>query len=91
MSCFTTFYYREDIWSLEKLWRTLCDFPKYSIHVQKSMVMATMRLHNFIKISNFSDADFAEVIIEPEINNTDWEHDLDDMEVAEEADREHMT
>jgi len=53
--------------------------------------MATMRLHNFIKISNFSDADFAEVIIEPEINNTDWEHDLDDMEVAEEADREHMT
>jgi len=33
--------------------------------------MATMGLHNFNKISNFSDADFAEVMIEPEVNNTD--------------------
>ncbi|XP_020872958.1 putative nuclease HARBI1 [Arabidopsis lyrata subsp. lyrata] len=41
----------------KKKWRILTDFPRYSIHVQKRVVMATMGLHNFIKISNFSDAD----------------------------------
>ena len=37
--------------------------------------MATMRLFNFIKISNFADADFAEVMIETKINNTNSEND----------------
>ncbi|CAH2047015.1 unnamed protein product [Thlaspi arvense] len=30
----------------------------YGVNVQKRVVMATMGLHNYIKISNFSDADF---------------------------------
>ena len=42
--------------------------------------MTTMRLHNFIKISNFADADFAEVMIETGINDTNSENDLDDKE-----------
>ena len=50
----------------EKKRRILYDFPRYSIHVQKRVVMATVGLHKFIKISKFLDADFAEVMIEPE-------------------------
>ena len=42
--------------------------------------MATMGLHNFIKISNFADADFAELMIETGINDTNSENDLDDTE-----------
>ena len=48
----------------KKKWRILCDFPRYSINIQQRVVMATMGLQNFIKISNFSDTDFAEVMAE---------------------------
>ena len=48
----------------KKKWRILFDFPRYSIDIQKWVIMDTMGLHNFIKISNFSDAYFAEVITE---------------------------
>lgn len=54
------------------------------------MVMATIGLHNFIKISNFSDADFAEVMIEIGIQNNDRELHLDDMEANEAADRDYI-
>jgi len=50
----------------EKKRRILYDFPRYSIHVQKRVVMVTMGLHKFIKISKILDADFVEVMIEPE-------------------------
>ena len=42
--------------------------------------MRTMGLHNFIKISNFADADFAEVMIETGIKDTNSENNLDDTE-----------
>ena len=64
----------------KKKWRILSDFPRYDIDIQKRVIMATMRLHNFIKISNFADADFAEVMIETRINDTNSENDLDDTE-----------
>ena len=50
----------------EKKRRILYDFPRYSTHVQKRVVMVTMGLHKFIKISKILDADFVEVMIEPE-------------------------
>ncbi|VVB11454.1 unnamed protein product [Arabis nemorensis] len=50
-----------------------------------------MGLHNFIKISNFSDADFAEVMTETGRNNTDDEPVSADMEASEIADGEYMT
>ena len=55
------------------------------------MVIATVGLHNFIRISNFSDADFADVMTEANINNIDFDHDLDDIEATDIADGEHMT
>lgn len=64
----------------KKKWRILSDFPRYDIDIQKRVIMATMGLHNFIKISNFADADFAEVMIETGINDTNSENDLDDKE-----------
>ena len=39
-----------------------------------------MGLHNFIKISNFTDADFVEVMIETGINDANSENNLDDTE-----------
>ncbi|KAL1217962.1 hypothetical protein V5N11_001853 [Cardamine amara subsp. amara] len=78
----------------KKKWRIFSGFSRYNIHVQKRVIMATMRLHNFIKISNFSDAHFAEVMTETRINNTNREPDLDDMEAADVedgVDREYMT
>ena len=57
--------------------------------------MATMGLLNFIKISNFSDADFAEVMAETWGFNTqaetDFHTDLDDVETIEMTDGGHMT
>ena len=70
----------------KKKWIILCDFPRYSIQVQKRMVMTTMGLHNFFKISNF-----LEVMTEARINNTDWEPEINDMEANEVADGEFMT
>lgn len=57
--------------------------------------MATMGLHNFIKISKFPDADFAEVMSETWGFNTHGEADfhtnLDDVETIEVPDWRHMT
>jgi len=39
-------------------------------------IMATMRLHKFIWISNFSDDDFAEVMGKTESTDTNSETDL---------------
>jgi len=74
----------------KKKWRIFYDFPRCSIQVQKRVVMATMRFHNFIKFSKFSDADFTEVMIEAGINDTDWEPKLDDIEANEVVDGELM-
>ncbi|CAA7048120.1 unnamed protein product [Microthlaspi erraticum] len=46
------------------------NFLGYDKKVQKRVVMATMGLHNFIRISNFSDEDFADVRRDTEIGNT---------------------
>ncbi|XP_020879639.1 uncharacterized protein LOC9312859 [Arabidopsis lyrata subsp. lyrata] len=75
----------------KKKWRILCEFPRYNTHVQKRVVMATMGLHNFIRISNFSDDDFAEVMGETEITYTNSKIDLGDMEAAEIVDGDLMT
>jgi len=72
-------------------WRILSDFLRYNVHVKKRVVMATMGLHNFIRISNFSDADFADVMTETNINNRDFDYDLDDKEATEITDGEHIT
>ena len=53
--------------------------------------MATIKLHNFIRILKFSDSDFANVMTETNINNRDCEHDVGDMDAAQLADGEHMT
>ncbi|CAH8267255.1 unnamed protein product [Arabidopsis lyrata] len=75
----------------KKKWRIISDFPRYNVHIQKRVVMATVGLHNFIRISNFSDADFADVMTETNINNGDFEHDVCDMDATELADGEYMT
>lgn len=46
------------------------------------MVLATIGLHNFIKISNFSDVDFASKMSETRMRN---------KEAVEEAHGEHMS
>ncbi|CAH2070923.1 unnamed protein product, partial [Thlaspi arvense] len=74
----------------KKKWRILSDFLRYDIHVQKKVVMATMRLHNFFKISNFEDADYAYVMTETGINNRDSKPNACDTNTAGVADREHM-
>lgn len=52
-------------------------------------------MHNFIKVSNFSDADFAEAMSEIGGFNThgetDFHIDLDDVETIEGTDGEHMS
>ena len=53
-----------------------------------------IRLHHFIKISKFSYAYFAEVIIENKINNTDSENNLNGTETSNATnavDGEYMT
>lgn len=52
------------------------------IHIQKKVVLATIGLHNFIKISNFSDVDFASKMSETRMRN---------KEAVEEAHGEHMS
>jgi len=51
--------------------------------------MVKMGLHNFIRISNFSDADFVDVMTKTNINNRDFNHDLDDIEATDIADEEY--
>ena len=69
----------------KKKWRILCEFPRYDIHVQKRVVTATMGLHNFIRISNFSDEDFADTMTHTEILNATSTAEQNDMEEAETA------
>jgi len=73
-----------------KKWRILCEFPRYDIDVKKRMVMATMGLHNFIRILNYFDEDFVEVMGDTNINNVNSENDLDDMERGAKPDGNHM-
>jgi len=75
----------------KKKWRILSDFPRYNVHVQKRVVMATVGLYNIIRISNFSNVDFVDVMTEAIINNRDFNHDLDDIEATDIPDGEHMT
>ncbi|XP_020874356.1 putative nuclease HARBI1 [Arabidopsis lyrata subsp. lyrata] len=74
----------------KKKWRILSDFPRYDIDVKKRVVMATMGLHNFIRISNYFDEDFVEVMGDTNINNVNSENDLDDMESDGIPDGNHM-
>ncbi|CAH8278714.1 unnamed protein product [Arabidopsis lyrata] len=74
----------------KKKWRILCEFPRYDIDVQKRVVTATMGLHNFIRISNYFDEDFVEVMGDTNINNVNSENDLDDMERGSIPDGNHM-
>jgi len=74
----------------KKKWRILCEFPRYDIDVKKRMVMATMGLHNFIRILNYFDEDFVEVMGDTNINNVNSENDLDDMERGAKPDGNHM-
>lgn len=46
----------------KKKLRILCHFSKYDIHVQKRVLTATMRLHNFIRISNYFEEYFVKVM-----------------------------
>jgi len=66
----------------KKKWRIISDFPRYNVHIQKRVIMATMRLHNFIRSSNFSDSDFVDVMTETNINNRDFEHNVSNMDAA---------
>ena len=47
------------IW--KKKWRILHEFPSYDIATQRSVLFATMGLHNFIRQHNFEDSDFDDV------------------------------
>lgn len=61
----------------------LSKFPRYNTKVQKRVVMATMGLHNFIIISNFSDENFAEIMEQVVFDNTEDETNLGDTETGE--------
>ncbi|KAL0715834.1 hypothetical protein Bca4012_065156 [Brassica carinata] len=50
-----------------------------------------MGLHNFIKISNYFDEHFVEVVGHTNISNEDSESGLSDMETTNIADGDHMT
>lgn len=63
-----------------KKYKILSDFPRYT-H-KKKVVLATIGLHNFIKISNFLDVDFASKMSETQMRN---------KEAVEEAHGEHMS
>ena len=74
----------------KKKWRILSDFPRYNVHVQKRVVMATMGLHNFIKISNYSDEDFANTMQDMRLDNGDPEPGIADTEEIYTAQGEQM-
>ncbi|XP_024009454.1 protein ANTAGONIST OF LIKE HETEROCHROMATIN PROTEIN 1-like [Eutrema salsugineum] len=74
----------------KKKWRIVKKFLRYSVKIQKRVVMTTMGLNIFIKISDFADPDFANVMAETNINNIDSEYDLDDIEGAEATDGHYM-
>ncbi|KAL0695638.1 hypothetical protein Bca4012_062818 [Brassica carinata] len=50
-----------------------------------------MGLHNFIKISNFPDIDFASTMPETRMSNIDFESEFRDIDAVEEAHGEHMS
>lgn len=45
----------------KKKWRVLNKFPRYDIATQRSVIFATMDLHNFIRQHNFEDSDFDDI------------------------------
>lgn len=53
--------------------------------------MATMGLHNFIKISNYADEDFENTMLDTRLNNRDSESDYADTEELDAAQEEQMT
>lgn len=48
----------------KKKWRVLNEFLRYDITVKRSVIFATMGLHNFIHQNNFKDSDFDNIDIE---------------------------
>lgn len=56
--------------------------------VQRRVIIATMSLHNFIKVSNFTDADFVEDFIETQ--SEDQNNALYEVDEVENADGQHM-
>lgn len=46
---------------MKKKWRVLNKFPRYDIATQRSVIFATMDLHNFIRQHNFEDSDFDDI------------------------------
>lgn len=60
------------------------------IEVQKRVVVPTMGLHNFIRISNFIDDDFAETLEQSHNENVDLEYNSNDMETTVTAEGDAM-
>jgi len=48
----------------KKKWRILTDFPRYDLDVPRRLIIATMGFHNFIRVSNFTNAYFVEYFTE---------------------------
>ena len=53
--------------------------------------MTTLRLHNFIKISNYADEDFVNTMPDTRLNNIDSEYALVDTEELDATHGEQMT
>ena len=68
----------------------LCEFSRYDMHIKKRVVTTTMGLQNFIRISNFSDEDFANTMTHTQIPNTTSMAEQNDMEKAETRQRNLM-
>ena len=58
---------------------------------KKRVVMTTMRLHNFIKIFNYADDDFANTMLYTRLNNIYIEYDVVDTEELDATHIEQMT
>ncbi|XP_010472962.1 PREDICTED: putative nuclease HARBI1 [Camelina sativa] len=72
----------------KKKWRILTDFPRYDMDIQKRVIIAIMGLHNFIRVSNFTDAYFVEDFTETQTEDQDnASYELDE---ADNADGQHM-
>ncbi|XP_010446260.1 PREDICTED: putative nuclease HARBI1 [Camelina sativa] len=72
----------------KKKWRILRDDPRYGLEVQKRVIIATMGLHNFIRVSNFSDTDFFEDF--SEVHTENEQNDSNEQDEAEREDRPYM-
>ena len=78
----------EDFWGVEEEMDDSLWFSKIRHWYTKRVIMATMRLHNCMNISNFADAGFAEIMSfagimkKTWIINTDLENDSDDTETS---------